>query len=57
MNIKNIRLKKGFDQTEFAKIIGVSKTTISDWENNKSSPRPNHIKKILQFCKDNNIEV
>ena len=55
--IKKIRLAKGLDQTEFGKILGVSKNTICFWETGTKQPRPRNIKKILAYCKENNIEV
>lgn len=41
--ISQIRTNRGFAQSEFAEIMGVSKSTIDQWENNKSMP---HMKKI-----------
>lgn len=55
--IKLIRLSLGLNQTEFAKEINVSKNSISSWENNAIKPQPRQIKKILEFCKKNNIEA
>ena len=56
-NIKNIRLALGLTQNEFAEILGVSKTTVSLWENDFKKPAPRNIKKILKYCKENKIKI
>jgi Predicted transcriptional regulators len=38
LNVKNIRKTQGLTQQKLAKILGVSRTTISAWENNVSEP-------------------
>lgn len=55
--IKNIRIVKSLTQTEFAKKMNVSKTTICLWENGIKSPSLKSIKKIETFCKRNKIEI
>lgn len=55
--IKKIRLEKGLDQTEFGKILGVSQNTVCNWETGVKSPRPKNIRKILDYCEKNKIEV
>lgn len=44
--IKELRLKLLYTQSEFAKIIGVSKTTIQFWEYNKKKPSMRNLRKI-----------
>jgi DNA-binding XRE family transcriptional regulator len=56
-NIKKVRLECYMTQLEFSKEIGVSITTVNQWEVGVKKPRLRNIRKILQFCKDNNIEV
>jgi len=36
--LKNARIQKGLGQSELAKHLKVTDTTISDWENNISKP-------------------
>lgn len=55
--IKDIRLAKSLTQTEFAKKIGVSKTTICLWENDIKKPSIKNTKNIVTFCKRNKIKV
>ena len=37
-NIKSLRLARGISQVELAKVLGVTKQTISNWENNNIQP-------------------
>lgn len=46
MNIKTVRLSKNLTQEELANKLNVSRTTVTMWENNKSSPNIEIIKKI-----------
>lgn len=55
--IKKIRLSQGLDQLEFASEIGVSRTTVCNWETGKKPPRPSAIKKMLEFCQNHNIPL
>ena len=55
--VKKIRRSVGMNQSEFAEIIGVSRTTISYWENGLKEPYPSNIKKIIEFCKENKIRI
>lgn len=45
-NIKNIRKSKGFSMDKIKEITGLSKSTISDLENDKSSPTVETLEKI-----------
>lgn len=47
--IKEIRLKQGIDQSQLADMLGVSTSTVSRWENNKSVPRAKRLKKIAEI--------
>ena len=55
--IKKIRKKLIITQIEFAEVLGVSQMTVYKWENGKASPTPRHIKKIVEVCKQNNIDI
>ncbi len=37
-NLKNLRLEKGFSQSDLAKILGVDRRTVSAWENKICEP-------------------
>ena len=42
------RKEKGWSQQELAEIIGVSRETISNWENDKGEMKPDHRKKLAE---------
>lgn len=46
MTLKAARVNKGLTQEEAAKMIGVSKETIGNWERSKSFPDVNQLKQI-----------
>jgi transcriptional regulator with XRE-family HTH domain len=52
--IKEIRVKKGLTQKEFAEKYNVSFQAVSKWENGKNIP---DISLLKQICKDNNISL
>lgn len=54
---KKIRRTVGMNQIEFAKAIGVCKTTISNWETGLYEPTPDHIKRLIEFCKEHKIRI
>lgn len=47
--IKNLRESLFLDQKQFGDLLGVSRTTISDWENNKKSPSLKNKKKLKEI--------
>jgi transcriptional regulator with XRE-family HTH domain len=47
--ICELRKKKGIQQKELASIIGVSIPTISNWENGKSDPSSDKLKKLAEY--------
>jgi len=55
--IKKLREKLILTQTEFAKILGVSFTTVSRWEKGVHAPTMKVKRKIVELCKNNNIEM
>lgn len=48
MNLKTFRTSRNLTQLEFAKLLNVKRTTVSMWENNKSLPNIDMLKKIAQ---------
>lgn len=46
MTLKAARINKGLNQTKAAQLIGVSKTTLSAWENYKYYPSVTHLPAI-----------
>ena len=55
MNIRQCRKSKGLTQLDLADALGVERTTVTMWENNKSSPSIltlKQIAKILQCSLD-----
>ncbi len=53
--LKKTRQKSFLTQTEFAKEIGVSFSTVNRWESGKGKPNLTAMKNIKQFCENNNI--
>lgn len=53
MRIKEFRLSKNLTQKEFADKLKVERTTVSMWENNKSSPSVQTLKKIAEVLNCN----
>ncbi|MGN6012685.1 helix-turn-helix domain-containing protein [Enterococcus faecalis] len=47
--LKQLRTKKGIKQSELAKILHLRQSSISDYENNRSTPNPETIKKIAEY--------
>ena len=48
--IKSIRKKSLLSQSDFAKEIGVSFSTVNRWENDKAVPKLCKFKLIKDFC-------
>ncbi|KEH91633.1 XRE family transcriptional regulator (plasmid) [Clostridium botulinum C/D str. BKT12695] len=47
--IKKERIEKGINQPELAKILNVSKQTVSNWENGKRTPDADTLTKLADF--------
>ena len=45
--IYQLRKNKKLNQTKFGEMLGVSRITVSSWENGTASPRLEHLEKIL----------
>lgn len=56
-NIKEIRLKSGMSQEEFAERIGVSRQTVINWEKGKSLPSVEKIRVIINQCSTSFEEI
>ena len=54
--IKQLRNKLLLTQTEFAKMLDVSFTTINRWENEHYEPTVKIKRKIKELCDINNID-
>lgn len=50
-NIKCLRTARGINQAEFAKILGVTKQCVSNWENDNVVPSIEMLIKIADFFK------
>ncbi|WP_172357958.1 helix-turn-helix domain-containing protein, partial [Lactococcus insecticola] len=48
-NIKSLRKEKGLTMKELAKILEVTEASISRWENGKTPPRFDKIKKLSDY--------
>ena len=54
--IKHIRYKSLLSQEAFAKMLGVSFTTVNRWETGKSKPSFKTLRVIDEYCKSKNID-
>ena len=48
-HLRKKRLDLKLCQKEVAQKLGINKTTVYNWENNRTSPSMNHIPKIIEF--------
>lgn len=55
-DIKKLRQRQLMSQYDFAKILGVSFTTVNRWETGKSKPSYKALKVIDSYCKENHID-
>ena len=53
--IKEIRKQCLMSQSDFAKVLGVSFSTVNRWETGKTLPTYKAMKNIEIFCTNNNI--
>lgn len=56
-NVRKIRLQALLTQQELADIIGVKVLAVRCWESGKFKPSLKHQRKLLEFCKERNIEI
>jgi DNA-binding XRE family transcriptional regulator len=55
--VKELRLKLILSQQEFADLLNVSFASINRWETGKHEPTIKLKRKIVQLCKENNIDL
>lgn len=55
--IKDLREKLILSQEDFAKLIGVSFSTVNRWETAKHNPTIKYKRILIDLCKQNNIDV
>lgn len=55
--IKKLRAKLLVTQTELAELLGCSFSSVNRWEKGHHEPTMTAKRKIMQLCKENNIEV
>ena len=48
-NIRAVRKEKKLSQVELGKAVGVSRSTIANWEKGKTSPATTYILKLANF--------
>jgi len=55
--VKELREKLIITQEELAQLLGVSFASINRWETGKHEPTIKIKRKIVQLCKENNIDL
>lgn len=55
IEIKKVRQNAFLSQQDFAKVLGVSFSTVNRWETGKTRPTYKAMKAIDDFCKKNDI--
>lgn len=55
--IKKLRTKLLVTQTELAELLGCSFSSVNRWEKGHHEPTMKAKRKIMQLCRENNIEV
>ncbi len=53
----NLRKQRGLTQTELARIVGVSRVTVSRWENSKVQPNPLTLKTLSYLTRNHSFEL
>ena len=51
MSIKAARINAGYNQTEAAELLGVSRTTVSNWETGTFRPSKKNLEKMVEVYK------
>ncbi|MDE6666749.1 MAG: helix-turn-helix domain-containing protein [Clostridia bacterium] len=54
---KKLRSKLILTQSEFGKLLGVSFTTVCRWETGKYEPTIKQKRRLVELCKEQNIEI
>ena len=55
--VKELRKKLILSQEEFAKLLGISFTSINRWEAIRHEPIIKNKRKIVDLCKENNFSL
>lgn len=55
--IKNLRKKLRYSQDEFANLVGVSQTAVSQYELGQRQPSLSVVKKLIKFAKANKMKI
>ena len=55
--VKELRVKLILSQQEFANLLNVSFASINRWETGKHEPTIKVKRKIVELCKENNIDL
>jgi repressor LexA len=50
-NIRQLRKRAGYTQTELAKLIGVDRSAVAQWENDLSQPRMGNVRKLAEVLR------
>lgn len=56
-NIKKVRKQLGITQEQLARELDISFSTINRWENGHTSPSKLAKRRLLEFCRNNNIDI
>lgn len=54
-SMRKLRLRLRLNQLEFARLLGVSQSSVSNWEIRGIRPRDSVIIKIMDICKDSGL--
>ena len=55
--VKMIRKKRFLSQEAFAKVLGVSFTTVNRWETKRTMPTYRTLKCLNDYCQNNGIDI
>lgn len=55
--IKKVRKQLGITQEQLARELDISFSTINRWENGHTSPSKLAKRRLLEFCKNNNVDI
>ena len=55
--IKKVRKQLGITQEQLAHELDISFSTINRWENGHTSPSKLAKRRLLEFCRNNNVDI
>jgi transcriptional regulator with XRE-family HTH domain len=47
--LRKLRLERGLQQKDVAKLLGVANDSVTYWENDRCLPRKNNLTKLMRF--------